>query len=451
MDIMDILRQALPCRRYFREIWMDITVDSVLAMAPDEASVKAARGLASPGKWQTLGCDDGAAWGLCQGSGSKPYQVRIDLSGPACSCSCPSRKIPCKHALALLLLMAQQRNAFSEDARPDFVSDWLEGREKRAAKKEEGRAKKSASPPSPKKEAARLARMGAGLEEMTRWMNDQVRQGLSSLSGRYEEWERLAARMVDAQAPGVAARLRDMASLMDRGDDWPAVVLCRMGELQLLAEAFSRLEALSPAQQADVRGALGYLPDKDTVLAGEDGVTDHWSVIGVSVAEEDRLWRRRVWLYGRNSGRTALLLDFSHGTRSFEPVFLPGDEVRMTLFFYPGASPLRAVAADGPVSEPAPAPLPCFTLEEALSDMAGRVATNPWQTPLPLFFSGARLGRTEEGWRLFCEGGRFVPLHLDDADAWKILAVSGGRPLVVCGEWDGVSLLPAGVFPQTES
>ena len=430
---------------------MNMTVDAVLALAPDESSVKAARGLASSGKWQILGCDDAAAWGLCQGSGSKPYQVRVDLSGPVCSCSCPSRKIPCKHALALLLLMVQQPGAFGGD-RPDWVTEWLESRLQRAAKKEEGKArKKSAASASPEKEAARLKRMRAGLEELDRWMNDQVRQGLSALSGRYEEWERLAARMVDAQMPGLAARVRDMASLMDRGDDWPAVLLARMGELQLLAEAFFHRESLSPVEQADVRSALGYLPDKDAVLAGEDKVTDVWSVIGESEAEEDRLWRRRVWLYGRESGRTALILDFSHGSRSFEPVFLPGDEVRMTLFFYPGASPLRAVAADRPVSEPAPAPLPCFTLEEALSDMAGRVAANPWQTPLPLFFNGARLARMEEGWQFLCEGGRLLPLHLDDADAWKILAVSGGRPLVVCGEWDGVSLLPAGVFPQTES
>ena len=98
---------------------MDITVDAVLATAPDEASVKAARGLASSGKWQVLGCDDAAAWGLCRGSGAKPYQVRIDLSGTVCSCSCPSRKTPCKHALALLLLMAQQKGAFSGDERPD--------------------------------------------------------------------------------------------------------------------------------------------------------------------------------------------------------------------------------------------------------------------------------------------------------------------------------------------
>ncbi len=431
---------------------MDITVDAVLAMAPDEASVKAARGLASPGKWQSLGFDDAAVWGLCQGSGSKPYQTKVDLSGPACSCSCPSRKIPCKHALALLLLLAGQREVFVEGDRPDWVNEWLEGRRQRAAKKEESRAvKKNAAPPSPRKEAARLERMSAGLDELCRWMNDRVSQGLSSLSGHYEEWDRLAARMVDAQMPGMAARLRDMASLVDSGDDWPAVLLGRMGQLQLLADAFSRLDGLSPGQQADVRAALGCLPDKDAVLAGEDRVSDVWNVIGVTVAEEERLWRRRVWLFGRESGRMALILDFSHGTRSFEPVFLPGGVVRMTLAFYPGASPLRAVVADSPVSEESLQPLPSFSLEEALFDMARRMAANPWQTPLPLFFGHVRLVRGGEGWQLFSEHGGTIPLAVEDDEAWKMLAVSGGRSLVVCGEWNGSALFPAGVFPQTES
>ena len=431
---------------------MDITMDAVLAMAPDEASVKAARGLASPGKWQELGFDEEAAWGLCQGSGSKPYQVKADLSGPVCSCSCPSRKIPCKHALALLMLMAQRREAFAGEARPAWVNEWLEGRRQRAAAKEETKArKKSSAQSSPKKEVARLERMRAGLEELTRWMNDQVRQGLSSLSGHYEEWERLAARMVDAQMPGMAARVRALSSLVDGGDDWPAEVLGRLGFLQLLAEAFFRLESLSPAEQADVRAALGYLPDKDGVLAGNDVLADEWSVIGVSVAEEDRLWRRRVWLYGRKSGRLALILDFSHGTRSFEPVFLPGDTVRMTLAFYPGASPLRAVVADSPVAVPDAGPLPCRTLDEALADMAGRVAANPWQSPLPLFFGGAHLVREEGGWRLFCDGGRSIPLAMDDVSAWNMLAAGGGRPYIVCGEWNGTTLFPAGMFPQTAS
>ena len=39
---------------------MEISVDAVVAMAPDEASVKAARGLVSPGKWPLLGADEEA-------------------------------------------------------------------------------------------------------------------------------------------------------------------------------------------------------------------------------------------------------------------------------------------------------------------------------------------------------------------------------------------------------
>ncbi|WP_295636795.1 SWIM zinc finger family protein [uncultured Mailhella sp.] len=430
---------------------MDITVDAVLAMAPDEASVRAARSLASPGKWQTLGFDDAAVWGLCQGSGSKPYQTKVDLSGPVCSCSCPSRKIPCKHALALLLLLAGQKGAFAGGDRPEWVSEWLEGRRQRAAKKEENRTrKKGSASASPQKEAARLGRMSTGIDELCRWMNDQVVQGFSSLSGHYEDWDRVAARMVDAQMPALAARLRSMGSLVDGGEDWPAVLLGRMGMIQLLADAFSRMASLSPGQQADVRSALGYLPDKDAVLAGEDRVSDVWAVVGVSVAEEDRLWRRRVWLFGRESGRMALLLDFSHGTRSFEPVFLPGGSARMTLSFYPGDSPLRAVVADVPVPEPF-GPLPSFSLEEALHDLARRLAGSPWQTPLPLFFGGARLVRGGERWQLLSEGGGIVPLAVDDDAGWKMLAAGGGHPFIICGEWDGSELFPVGFFPQTPS
>ena len=429
---------------------MSITVDAVLAMAPDESSVKAARSLASPGKWQSLGADESAVWGLCQGSGSKPYQVKVDLSGPACACSCPSRKIPCKHSLALLLLMAQQPAAFSGDGKPEWVAEWLTARQNRAAKKEEGQARKKSAPASPKKEAARLARMGAGLEELSRWMGDQVRYGLSALSGQYGEWERLAARMVDAQAPGMAARLRALEGIVDKGEDWPGRLLGRMGELQLLADAFSRMEALSPAEKADVRTALGLVADKDGVLSGDDRVSDIWSVAGVTFEEEDRLWQRRVWLYGHSSGRMALLLDFSHGSRTFEPVFTPGESVRMTLAFYPGASPLRALAADTPVPEAGVA-LPSFTLEQALFSMARAVAANPWQMPQPLLFSGARLFAGEQGWCLLADEDRMLPLVMSDGEAWELLARSGGLPLTVCGEWDGEALRLAGAFVQKES
>ncbi|WP_290054444.1 SWIM zinc finger family protein, partial [Nocardia nova] len=108
-----------------------VTADNVLALAPDAASVSAARKLTAA--WLGTGVHGSALWGQCKGSGAKPYQTIVDLSGPAYRCSCPSRKFPCKHALSLLLLWSQGTVAAS-DAPADFAAEWLADRAARAAK-----------------------------------------------------------------------------------------------------------------------------------------------------------------------------------------------------------------------------------------------------------------------------------------------------------------------------
>ena len=100
------------------------TSQQVLALAPDPASAKAGRALATPRPWSGLGQDERAVWGLCQGSGKKPYQTQVELPEPAFKCSCPSRKFPCKHALALLLLFAE--DAVPDGQRPEWVQEWLD-------------------------------------------------------------------------------------------------------------------------------------------------------------------------------------------------------------------------------------------------------------------------------------------------------------------------------------
>ena len=63
------------------------TVEQVQTMAPDASSVKAARGLANATRWQDVGADDLAVWGDCKGSGSKPYEVCVDLGNLAFQCT----------------------------------------------------------------------------------------------------------------------------------------------------------------------------------------------------------------------------------------------------------------------------------------------------------------------------------------------------------------------------
>lgn len=111
-EIVAELEILLPESRNKCEILRMLTTDQILALSPDDSSAKAAKGLLAPAKWPLLGHDEVAIWGECQGSGSKPYQVIIEVSGQSFKCSCPSRKFPCKHGLALYLLLAQKQSAF---------------------------------------------------------------------------------------------------------------------------------------------------------------------------------------------------------------------------------------------------------------------------------------------------------------------------------------------------
>lgn len=77
---------------------------------PGRRAFKAAQGTAKPAKWRNLGRDERLVWGECQGSGSTPYQVRVDLVDVTYKCSCPSRKLPCRHTLGLLLMVAGGRS-----------------------------------------------------------------------------------------------------------------------------------------------------------------------------------------------------------------------------------------------------------------------------------------------------------------------------------------------------
>src|SRR6202034_1641095 len=140
------------------------SADSVLDLAPDASSRRSGAALGRPAPWSGAGVAGDALWGLCAGSGKNPYQVVVDLSGPAYQCSCPSRKFPCKHALGLLLNWANG-SVPEESAPADFAAAWLAERRARAEKAEKsvvrtdpGDSGSSAVPGTVKDEAAAARR-----------------------------------------------------------------------------------------------------------------------------------------------------------------------------------------------------------------------------------------------------------------------------------------------------
>jgi hypothetical protein len=427
------------------------TADQVFAMAPDPASAKAGQGLASPRKWVTLARDARALWGECQGSGSKPYQVIVDASEPAFRCSCPSRKFPCKHGLGLLFIYAAQPALVVEtEAEPAWVSEWLAMREARAEKK----ATQAAAPPEAervpdaaaqaKRASQREERVRAGLDDLEQWLHDGIRQGLATAGQRSRaDWERVAARLVDAQAAGAARLVRELATVPDSGEGWPGRLLERMARLQLLVQAARRMDTLPEPVAADVRTALGWTARQEEVLAGP-GERDVWTVLGARTETEDRLRVQRTWLRGEASGRTALLLAFAAGGQPLEPGPPPGSRFGAELVFYPGALPLRALVRERTSApEPVAALGGCDSLDAALGEWSAALCANPWTERLALALRGVTPVRDGERWLLRDSAGATLPLwHGADDAAWVLLAASGGWPVEVAAEWDGVELVP---------
>src|SRR5262245_37228819 len=111
-----------------------LTKDKIEQLAPDQASLGAALKLMKPASWPLLAREaDALLWGECQGSGSVPYRVIVSPRDVAYKCTCPSRKFPCKHVLAVMWMHCDKPERFEPAAVPDWVQEWLARRRPKAA------------------------------------------------------------------------------------------------------------------------------------------------------------------------------------------------------------------------------------------------------------------------------------------------------------------------------
>ncbi len=428
--------------------------ERVLALAPDAPSQRTAQSLASGRAWLVTGAAAGAdaVWGECRGSASAPYRAVVDLSGPAYRCSCPSRKFPCKHVLALLLLWSEGSVPDDTAGLPGWAGSWLIARAAaRGVRADAGPGARPGGQAEPKdpKAAARRAeqrenRVASGLAELDRWLCDQARQGLAaSQRAGYGHWDDIAARMIDAQAPGPAERLRALASVPHSGTGWDGRLLEEYALLHLLAVAYRRQGELPPPLRETIRSRIGFSLRQSDVLAGGDPVRDHWQVLARRDLEQDRIRSRRTWLRGRKSGRDALLLSFAAAGQALDDSLAVGTDADADLVFYPGAVPLRAVVLarhDGGDGDGGPPD--GGTIAGLLTGYAAALSADPWldswlavvavtpsRAPAPAVRDAA---------------GNALPLHPGAGDCWPLFALSGGHPVTLAGEWT-----PRGLWPLT--
>ena len=408
---------------------MSLSLPQIEGIAPDQASLKAAAKLMKPGKWPLRSRDANSQliWGECQGSGSNPYRVMADVTDLGYKCTCPSRKFPCKHSLALMWMYAEGAGDFSEGTVPDWVTEWMGRRRntgtatatggddnpKTAAATKSIAAATAAEPAKPvdpkaeaKKKAAAEKRAIVTREsvqlatlDLEQWIADQLRGGQATFqSAAPERCRRIAARLVDAKAQVLAGRVDELPSRIaglgteERLD----ALITELGKLVLLVRAWRQ----NPDDPALHRSVIA--PETREQILDSDAlsVSSRWEVAGERIStRKDGLVSQATWLHNLQDGeqRFALLLDFfpAHlGKRSSS--FTAGEQFDATLKFYPGRQPLRALIAERAASEPGDTHWLKHD-KTAITQIHQHLDAEPWALLIPVTLPAGRICQSDSG------------------------------------------------------
>jgi hypothetical protein len=448
-------------------------------------ALAAAKKIAASHHWDLYGYDQRAAWGIVRGS--KPYQVKIDLVRQGFGCQCPSRQIPCKHVLALLLRYAgpQQLSLLEGDKAvaeaPDWVTTWIARRDSRVAgsdgqeqkadpqetiseppaadvidrsetdpagqlvRTQRTPSKPARSQPVRSKPAAdstrrrklRHQRIEAGLARLEHWMADQVRQGIVHLETRgHDQIATQRRRLIDAQAPAVASAVEAVGAVVHSGAGWQQRTALALGRLMLLARGYRRYGFADDAMGWELRQSVGWnVPP--ALLREQPLITDVWAVIAQHAETFEKLHSQRTWLVGRTTGRTAMVLQYAFGGQNFAADLQPGTDIPAALQFYPGCGMQRGRIhkIDDGVGPILGRPPGHAHWEEMLDAYAAQLARSPWQHLYGGIMHDCRLVTDGGQWMLMDSRRQCFPVQ--QPLCWKLIAASGGQVCDVGFEWDG--------------
>jgi hypothetical protein len=338
---------------------------------------------------------------------------------------------------------------------PAWVETWLAKRQAADTRKQNkevqpsSESSQSSQAAQLKRAEKRLALVSKGLDSLDLWLSDLVRNGLASVQTQPDSfWESKAAQMIDAQAPGIAARLRLMSGIPNASRDWPAKLLEQLGRLALLTHAYRRIEQLRAPLQEDVRQMIGWTLTSEEVAARGEIVSDDWLVLGQTLNDEEKVRVQRTWLYGAQSQRPALLLQFSAAGAPFQEIYPLGSCQQADLLFWPGAYPQRArlVARRGEIL-PLQGSLPGEEhVDTFLAGVAAALACQPWTERFLCVLRNVTPACTNGGDAWYARDSRGDAVPLAKGAYWQMLALSGGHPIDIAGEWDGEALLPIGMM-----
>ena len=218
--------------------------------------------------------------------------------------------------------------------------------------------------------------------------------------------------------------------------EWLNTFFYKTGEFYILLKLLQNIEKMPENFQKTLKQFIGFWEDKKTIMQ-EPGIQDEWIITGSLQQDvEDRhgVVGRRTWLYGKNTGQTALILDYVFGGVFQEHYGLVGACFEGEIVFYPGVLKQRAVvkSQSRAISEEKPQ---FISLYENLQRHATTLSAFPWLTQYPFLLSKMSIVSVEKKWFLVDEKMKMIPLKIAREKALKMLVITGNQPFDVFGEW----------------
>lgn len=264
--------------------------------------------------------------------------------------------------------------------------------------------------------------MEAGYTFLKAWLLDQSRMGWKAiLETSPDALEETAARLVDHRLPGPARLIRELSSPPPWGSSADHIRRT-ISRLYLATQGFIQRAQLTEEEWMHLMVFTGITIRKDT-LKKSLPVVDRWQVLHLKEEEaEADLRSRRTWLYGLNTGRFALLLDFAWKKAPLPPPFAVGGGWNGACFFYPGSGQHRVILGEGQHAALQNVSLPAHAnWKAAKTELALKQSQAPLQAEHPIMIRGLRIRRVGSVPALIDWDGRSYPVILSDAQYRDLL------------------------------
>jgi hypothetical protein len=204
-------------------------------------------------------------------------------------------------------------------------------------------------------------------------------------------------------------------------------LLSRLSKIYLTSEAYRNIDALPEDWQNEIKTLVGFNQSKDELLS-HDGVKDNWQMLARSYDQDDQITVERNWLYGVDSKKYALILQFFAKAQVPELSLMPGTSVNAELVFYKGVHPLRALMKNqistGNFIEPAG----YDSFHDVFQYISSITAENPFVEKFPVWVKGISFRKSKGLCYLVDKNGDTVQCASAALRDMQITAITGGRP-----------------------